>query len=201
MIEIIRVTETHVPRLARVMARAFLHEPLYEFILPDAATRGDLIALDMGNIIRYGVLFGEVHTTSDLTGCAVWLLPGETDFTEERGAQANMQEFAKQIGAEAVKRLDLYTTASEAAHKRIMPGAHWYLVTIGVDPGFQGQGIGSALISAVLARADESQHPVFLETSTPGNVRFYEKRGFTVCCEESLPSDGPTVWYMVREPK
>jgi [ribosomal protein S18]-alanine N-acetyltransferase len=53
--------------------------------------------------------------------------------------------------------------------------------TIGVDPGWQGKGIGRALLRALLARADEFAAPVFLEVRTDNEaaIGLYEAHGFT----------------------
>ena len=55
------------------------------------------------------------------------------------------------------------------------------LHTIGVDEAHQGQGIGTALLRALLTRADELNAPVFLEvrTDNEGAVALYERHGFT----------------------
>jgi ribosomal-protein-alanine N-acetyltransferase len=52
--------------------------------------------------------------------------------------------------------------------------------TIGVEPTWQGQGIGTALLLALLARADEFEAPVFLEvrTDNAAALALYEKHGF-----------------------
>ncbi|GAA3538475.1 ribosomal protein S18-alanine N-acetyltransferase [Amycolatopsis ultiminotia] len=52
--------------------------------------------------------------------------------------------------------------------------------TIGVVPEAQGQGIGKALLRALLARADELAAPVFLEVRTDNDtaVALYEAHGF-----------------------
>jgi [ribosomal protein S18]-alanine N-acetyltransferase len=52
--------------------------------------------------------------------------------------------------------------------------------TIGIDPDYQGQGIGTALLRALLARADELDAPVFLEVRTDNNraLALYERHGF-----------------------
>jgi [ribosomal protein S18]-alanine N-acetyltransferase len=53
--------------------------------------------------------------------------------------------------------------------------------TIGVDPGWQGKGVGKALLRALLARADAVAAPVFLEVRTDNTaaIGLYEAHGFT----------------------
>ena len=52
--------------------------------------------------------------------------------------------------------------------------------TIGVDPAWQRQGIGRALLKALLAKADEARAPVFLEVRTDNDaaIGLYEAHGF-----------------------
>jgi ribosomal-protein-alanine N-acetyltransferase len=52
--------------------------------------------------------------------------------------------------------------------------------TIGVDPAWQRQGIGRALLNALLAKADDARAAVFLEVRTDNEaaIGLYEAHGF-----------------------
>ncbi len=73
---------------------------------------------------------------------------------------------------------------------------HWYLGVLGVDPDFQGRGLGTALLNAFLRRVDSDSAPGYLETDRRENVRFYERVGFETVREVSV-LDVP-VWCMWR---
>ena len=77
---------------------------------------------------------------------------------------------------------------------------HFYLSVLGVEPGRQGQGVGSRLIGPGLEMCDREGVPAYLETAKARNVTFYERHGFRVTDERRLPR-GPKVWLMWREPR
>jgi predicted N-acetyltransferase YhbS len=86
----------------------------------------------------------------------------------------------------------------EGRHPRKPP--HWYLAFMGVDPQWQGRGIGSRLMRPALETLDAEGMPAYLEASTPRSRALYERHGFAVTGEFNLPSAGPTLWQMWREP-
>jgi len=76
---------------------------------------------------------------------------------------------------------------------------HWYLALIGVDPAFQGSGVGTALLRPRLAACDETGVPAYLETQKPENVPYYERFGFKV--RTVVRHEGcPPLWTMWRDP-
>ena len=81
-----------------------------------------------------------------------------------------------------------------------IPGS-WELATVGVRPGRQNNGVGTALILHALEALDTAtggRTPVHLETSDIRNVDLYARIGFTIHAE-TRPVDGLTVWSMQRE--
>jgi ribosomal protein S18 acetylase RimI-like enzyme len=78
-------------------------------------------------------------------------------------------------------------------------GRHWHLGPVAVDAGFQGMGVGSALLGVFVARMDAAGEDVYLETDKDVNVTFYEKFGFEVIGAEDV-LEVPN-WFMFRRAK
>jgi GNAT superfamily N-acetyltransferase len=73
---------------------------------------------------------------------------------------------------------------------------HIHLGPIGVIPGSQRQGIGTALMKRYIDGLEEERSVGYLETDRLENVQFYKRFGFVVKHEEVV-IDTPT-WYMSR---
>jgi GNAT superfamily N-acetyltransferase len=73
---------------------------------------------------------------------------------------------------------------------------HVHLGPLGVAPGAQGHGIGTALMNRYIDHLKQGRSAAYLETDRQENVKFYKKFGFTVRREEELI--GAPVWYMWR---
>jgi ribosomal protein S18 acetylase RimI-like enzyme len=75
---------------------------------------------------------------------------------------------------------------------------HWHVGPVGVEPGFQGLGIGRAVMESLCAELDEHRRVGWLETNKERNVRFYSALGFELVDQ----ADALSVrnWFMRRDP-
>jgi|SRR5680860_1079140 len=103
------------------------------------------------------------------------------------------------IGFRPMARFAGANAVMDKVHKRHVSQPSWQLLIVGVDPDLQGQGRGSAIVQEGLARADQAALPCYLEASTPANLAFYERLGFTNMEEATLGKGGPPAWGMRRE--
>jgi ribosomal protein S18 acetylase RimI-like enzyme len=71
---------------------------------------------------------------------------------------------------------------------------------LGVVPEHQRSGVGSALLRAVLDRADRRGEAAYLEATSPQNGALYERHGFEVIGELRC-ADCPPRWSMWRAPR
>ena len=76
---------------------------------------------------------------------------------------------------------------------------HWHVGPVGVEPGFQGRGLGGALMRAVCTWLDEGGRLAWLETDKDRNVRFYSALGFEVVATAEIL--GVDTWYLRRDPR
>jgi|SRR4051794_12271691 len=78
---------------------------------------------------------------------------------------------------------------------------HHFLMLIGVRPGAQGHGIGSALLRAHHARVDELGLASYLDASSPRSRLLYLRHGYIDHGPAyHLGDDGPPMFPMLRPP-
>ena len=198
---VVALSSERLDAAAVALARAFHRDPLQTHVFPDAEERSQLSPAHFAALLRYGLQFGEVFTTADETaGAAVWLPPHGWEVTPERAAGTGLDRLGELIGqAPATRFLDAIGFI-EPFHHRDMSEAHWYTMVVGVDPSYQGRGIGRALLAPILARADADALPCYLETAQPSNVSFYQHLGFRVLVNAVEPSSGLPMWTFRRGP-
>lgn len=74
--------------------------------------------------------------------------------------------------------------------------AHWHLGPAAVERSLQGEGIGTALMTAICDALDQRQAIGYLETDKDMNVRLYRRGGFDVIAEQQVL--GVPNWFMLR---
>ena len=198
---IVSLSEADLLAAAEGLARAFQEDPLQTYVFPDPAERAARSPGHFAPLLRYGLRFGEVLTTTRPTdGAAVWLGPDAWEVTPERAAAAGLDDLPTIMGAAAAERFFSVLAAVDPYHHRDVPAAHWYVMVVGVAPEAQGQGLGRALLQPIIDRADAACQPCYLETAQPKNVAFYEHLGFRRVVDTVEPSSGLRMWTFRRDP-
>jgi ribosomal protein S18 acetylase RimI-like enzyme len=198
---IISLCEEKLMDAAESLARAFYNDPLQKYVFPDAAERAAKSPAHFAPLLKYGMLFGEVLTTSGKPlGAAVWLPPETWEVTPERAAAAGLDDLPNILGEEAAQRFFSALEAVEPFHHRDVSPAHWYVMVVGVSPEARGQGLGRTLLEPIMNRADAEGLPCYLETAQPDNVSFYEHLGFKKIQEVVEPQSGLRLWTFRRDP-
>ena len=196
-----RATEADRERVIDTLCAAFADDPVMLWIGRRDAKR------DVGRRAMFtflvgilGIPGGELWTAGDYSAAALWVPPERADLKlpwwRELMMLPTIITFTRFDG---LSRVDAFRKAADAHHPKDKP--HFYLMAIGVDPRFQGQGLGSALLESTLAKIDAKGLPSYLESSSPKNVPLYRRHGFEVTKEFRPTPDAPPLWGMWRAAK
>jgi len=168
---------------------------VWSWLFPDDVTRERRLIQVFQSYLRDAVRVGEVITTVDRSGAALWKPPGKWKL----GNAAIARSLPSLLSAFG-RRLPAALEVERKVESQHPQQPHWYLAMLGTDPIAQGKGIGGAVITQVTNRCDEDGLPAYLESSKEQNVPYYQRFGFEVTGETRLGVDGPTIWFMWREP-
>ncbi len=176
------------------LTAAFENDAIIRYMFADDTTYAQRAAVFFGHYFDVRLEGGEIFVTDDVTGAALWNPPGGNrlgnDFVEDHWART----VAPAITVDELARYESFTKVLD----QMTPAEpHWYLGLLGARPEHQRRGIARSLLTPMIARAEDEQLPVFLETGMPGNVEVYKRFGFEVIAGDRVPS-GPRVWGMLR---
>ncbi|MEU3999395.1 GNAT family N-acetyltransferase [Streptomyces fungicidicus] len=186
--------------IVRLLDGAFQDDPVSGWVFPGDEYRRTTHHRLMAAFTDVVLAEGRVDITEDGSACALWMSvpaddPGHGEEQPEDDGFARMRQ-AVDPENERVELIGRLTAGIHPAGR-----SHEYLWMIGVAPGRQGEGLGTALIGSVLDRCDREGRAAYLEASSERSVRLYRRLGFKTSGEPLALPDGPYMWPMWREPR
>ena len=137
---------------------------------------------------------GEVRVTDDVAAASLWNPPEGNRHGSGHVEAVWSEQVVPRLDTDELERMDVFDAALSSIHPA---EPHWYLGVVGVHPDRQGEGLGSAVIRAVLDDPATADASAYLVTGTERNVPVYRRLGFEVRTETDLP-EGPHLWGMWR---
>ena len=180
--------------VSNVLAAAFQDDPVLAWTVPDTRRRQELLPATIALFVESLARHGETYLTDDGAGAALWVPPGAEPM-DEHAAEEWGQRLSEVMGPDTARMFELMAALDEH-HPH---GALYYLNLVAVDPQRQGQGVGSMLLEHVLERCDREETPTYLEATSEGGKRLYERHGFEALEPFTLPG-GPPLYPMWRQP-
>lgn len=185
-----------------VLGHAFADDPLWLGVFSNEDLRPDqLVAMFTAVTKATLAADGVAEATPDTRAVGLWLPPGkDLGLLSVVKSGFALPRFAMKLPGSDRKRMLAVLRQIGNKRKELMHEPHWYLSAIGVTPEHQGEGLGSTLVRAGLARAHHDNVPVYLETETERNVMFYSHLGFEVVGEITATGLDIPVWMLVWMP-
>jgi ribosomal protein S18 acetylase RimI-like enzyme len=194
-----RAAGHHEVALGAALADAFSDDPVFEFLIPSDATGRPARMLAYFTSISRSYLRRDKHAfiADEGRGGALWAAPGHWRMPPSEIVRETPAAF-KAFGRHLPRALRLLTQV-EGLHPK--EPHHWYLGYLGTRCDSQGMGVGSAMLREVLAQADDTRTPAYLESSNERNLTLYQRHGFRVVEEIKALGTGPSIYRMWRDPQ
>ena len=202
--DVVLLKSSEIDRASEILVRAFDRDPMFRYLGIKANQEGQVNAnalkwycrLNLRNCLPYG----RIYAAKDLKGVAAWIPPGKPEMNTWQ-VLSMLSILPWKCGWHRFGQcLSLFHTLNQR-HNREMSEPHWMLNLIGVDPTYQGQGIGRLLLQPVFKQADREGLSCYLSTFNQQAVYFYQKQGFIILWQGKLSDDSPSVWTMTRKPQ
>jgi hypothetical protein len=197
----VRIRTSQIELLTSVLTRSFHDNPGVTYILPDAPTRRSVLSWFFPSVaIRTSRLCGEIYTTLNVDGGALWISPG-VELTIGHAVRTEMLSLPFKLDRSSITRWINLNRYLESVRKRLADRLHWYLLALGTEPSITGYSIRRELMAPVLATADWDLRSCYVETFREKDLPFYEQSGFQIAGAGQIPDGGPDFWTLIRPPR
>lgn len=193
------ITRSTLRETSDVLARAFQEDPLWRYFIPEDDDRVRLSRISFRMLIRYTILHGYAHSVGGVKGVALWLPSDKSDMSLLSEIRCGGLSVLFHFGSDTIKSMTSVDRFMSDLRKQQLPRRHWFLSLLGVAPEEQGRGYASLLLKHMVRKLDEERMPAYLDTQNARNVPIYERYGFMVIDEVTIPGTEITHWAMIRE--
>lgn len=185
-------TVSEIESVIDALKLAFVCDPATRWVWPDPQSY-------LLHFTKFAKAFGgkafannSAHYVGNYSGVALWLPPNvDPDVETLLGLlQQTTSEEAQGIVPQIFEKMGSYHPSEP----------HWYLPLLGVDPLYQGKGLGSALLKYASIKFDNENVSAYLESSNPRNISLYERHGFEILGTIQIDRFPPIV-PMLRKPQ
>jgi GNAT superfamily N-acetyltransferase len=195
-----RLTAAETPAAARALARALHDDPGWIYTFPDERVRPGKMEAMIATVLRGIYLHHDECWTIDdgadrVAGAALWDPPGEHELPIGRALR-----IAPRLAWLMGRRLRAGVEVFRQMERRHPIEPHWYLALLGIDPAFQGRGLGPRLIAPILDLCDQDRLLCWLESANPRNHAFYRRAGFEVADVHRF-NDDFSLTFFARRPR
>ena len=196
----IRIRTSQVEPLGSVLTRSFFYDPCATYILPDKDARRAALSWFFTSVaIRTTRLCGEIYTTVNVDGGALWIRP-DVELTIGQAVRAEMLSLPFKLDRLSIARWINVSSYLQCVRRRLAGKAHWHLIALGAEPSKTEKAIRETLMAPVLATADWDLQSCYVETFRETDLPFYAQHGFQIAGAGQIPKGGPSFWALIRPP-
>ncbi len=177
------------------MQKAFIDDPLYQYISDDHVVRENIISIVYDMMINNSA--GDFYIDNSLPQAgAVWMnLQEKGNSSVLTGLKVHLRMLFSG-GIRRIATLDQPFKQLDQRQKELYQESDYYLSLLFVSPEMQGKRLASKLLSEQLNKFDQEHLTCSLDTFNPNNIGLYERFGFQLVSE--IPFQGSLVSYQLQ---
>ncbi len=196
----VSIRSSQVALLGTILTRAFYNNPGVTYVLPDPRVRRSVLSWFFTSVaLRTSRLCGEIYTTVNADGGALWISPG-ANLTIGHAIRAEISSLPQKLDRSTLARWISVNTLLDSTRHHLAGKLHWYLIALGTEPSTD-RAVRRALMAPVLTTADWDFRPCYVETFDDGDLPFYQECGFQIAGAGQIPKGGPSFWTLIRPPR
>ena len=181
-----------------LLADAFLQDPMCKYLYNsmDVNKEYDAVKKVFSFMYKLGKAYGHLITTKNEEGIIVYTKSYVVCKSLTNQLKIGAIPLLFNIGIKNFIRSLRYDAYSQKMHTKHAKKDDIYLYIIAVNPSHHRKGFGSTLICDLQQTLKPNQR-IYLETSNPNNIPFYEKFGFKILEDFVVPKSDVHIWPMV----
>lgn len=148
----------------------------------------------MAYAFEFGLANGKVEMSEDKNAAAVWKKSDSKKMTMQLLLESILFFFS--FGWKGLKRISDMEKKIAAFYPD--QAVFNYLWILGTGPNHQGKGYGSAILSKAISSFQVDNVPLYLETSTELNLKYYERKGFKLYQNVVVDTETQLNVYLLR---
>lgn len=193
-------SEDNIALATEAFTSAFVSDPVFTYIVPEYESRVHFVRRLFTDMIT--LLPGRVYEIKSFSGVMLWAR-GQAEQPDVWTYLFNggLWNFLRLKWSRLLSQVSFFDSLEAKRMHHLGGVADFYLLMdIGIHPTCQGKGYGSTLLKYfLLNHADVEGIPCYLEASSEGARRLYERNGFEVVETVHVPPDGPPMFLMIRK--
>jgi ribosomal protein S18 acetylase RimI-like enzyme len=184
---------------AETIARSFMDDPFFFYLLPVERLRLIWLKRFAATSISMVAGFQECYVTDEQTGGAMILVPpGHYPLPLVKIVPFLIRLIFTTLRCKVSPVKLIASMKVLLSMEKLHPKFDcWYVMQVGVNPEMQGKGLGGKLMHELVARAEQENMPIYLETANEKNFSFYRRYGFEF--GQEIKYEGvPPLWQMLN---
>jgi GNAT superfamily N-acetyltransferase len=181
-------------RIIEILCQSFQNDPAINYILGSNVNHNKKMKQLMAYSFEFGLANGKVEISEDKNSVAIWKSSNSKKMTINLFYESILFFFA--FGWSGIKRISAMEKKIAAFYpdKTIFN----YLWILGTNPNEQGKGYGTAILSKAINKYEQDKVPLYLETSTDSNLKYYQRKRFELYHSMILDSETQLTTYLMR---